>query len=55
MGQLFVVGQVVFQGPGGDLGVALAELGYEQLVRLTPPVVLTGVSTMTMLCGRPRS
>ncbi len=25
MGQLFVVGQVVFQGPGGDLGVALAE------------------------------
>jgi hypothetical protein len=37
------VGQVLIQGPGGDLGIALAELLYQQLMRLASPVVLTGV------------
>jgi hypothetical protein len=42
VGQILVVVQVLVQGPGGDLGVSLAELGYRQLVRLAPPLVLTG-------------
>jgi hypothetical protein len=43
VGQFFVVGQVLVYGSGGDLRVTLAELVYEQLVRVAPPVVLTGV------------
>ncbi len=40
VGQLLVVGQVLVEGAGGDLGVALAELVDQELVRVAPSVVL---------------
>jgi hypothetical protein len=40
VGEVLVVGQVLVEGAGGDLGVALAELVDQQLVRLAAAVVL---------------
>jgi hypothetical protein len=42
-GKVLVAGQVLIQGPGSDLGVALAELAGQLLVCVAPPVVLTTV------------
>ena len=44
--KLLMVGEVLLECLGGDLGVALAELVHQQLVRLASPVVFVRVGVL---------
>jgi Luciferase-like monooxygenase len=53
VGQLFIVGQVVVQGPGGDLGVALAELVDERGHDRADLIELAGRSADLVFTAQP--